>query len=104
MKTYLDGRIVDFGDFVHLVDGKVICFEPGVYDLSDERQLEYLFNLADALYVSKLYPNYFGRDNVCVVSKWPGTGEYDVDTHNYVDGFPDNIKSRIREAMRYAGI
>ena len=104
MEAYLDGRIVDFGDFVHLVDGKVICFEPGVYDLSDKKHLGYLFSLAEALYVDKLYPRRFGRDSICIVSKWPGSDEYDVDVHTWIGHLAPDVQAKIREAMKYAGI
>ena len=34
-------QIVDINGYVHVINGKVICFEPDVYDLNNPEDVEY---------------------------------------------------------------
>ena len=39
--------MVDIDDYVHVIDGTVVCYEPDVFDLTDEKQVELLFDIAN---------------------------------------------------------
>lgn len=67
-----ENQIVDIDGWVHVVNGKVICFTPDVYDLSNSLHTECLIdfvNSLDELYVSGVHPNLFGENTMEIVTK-----------------------------------
>lgn len=97
----LKGKVVSVSDFVHVVNGKIICFKPGTYDLENVHDLKRLISFSEKLYVSSWYPRRFGRETVCCVTKYPDADEFSADTNHFIDEFPEDVRSDLREAMKY---
>ena len=41
--------IVNVTDYIHVIDGKVVCYEPDVIDFEDEKQVETLFHTIETM-------------------------------------------------------
>lgn len=64
-----DPRVIDVDGYVHLVDGKVICFESSLFNLSDKQTVKDLVKFADNLQES-LTPSQVPTDDMlCVIEK-----------------------------------
>lgn len=102
MVTHLDGRIVDVTDFVHVVDGKVICFKPGTYDMSSGEAVGWLLSLAENLFETKTLPRMYGKDSVCLVlPAHDGMGGV-MPCVKHADDFPEQYRHDVRRGLEYA--
>lgn len=63
-----ENQIVDIDGFVHVVNGKVICFTPDVLDIMKEKDRVFLMNLAAKMFVSEFYPKSYGDDTMAVLT------------------------------------
>ena len=66
--------IVDINDYVHVIDGKVICYEPDTIDFESEAQVKNLFDIATNLYKNGFYTEEYGHGNTRFVIS--GSKEY----------------------------
>lgn len=57
--------IVDIDDYVHVVDGKVVCYEPDTMDFEDENQVSDFFDIVAQLFVHPLLQEKYGFGNTC---------------------------------------
>lgn len=69
-----DPRIIDLDGHVHLLTDKLICFEPGLFDLSHPNDVALLLKYIDTLYGSDDELLRFGNDSVCVLTLHPEGG------------------------------
>ena len=91
--------IVDIDDYVHVVDGKVIYYEPDTIDFEDEEQVENFFGMVEDLFVHELYPERYGHGNTMLVI----TGDKDcADKYLSMNGmhhFPPELKEKVNQAV-----
>lgn len=67
-----ENQIVDIDGWVHVVNGKVVCFTPDVFDLSNPSHVEHLTGLVDSLddlYVSGIHSKEHGNDTMEIITK-----------------------------------
>ena len=62
-----ENQIVDIDGFVHVVNGKVICFTPDVLDMSKAEDKNYLFGLSSELFEVDFFPAIFGQYTMAVL-------------------------------------
>lgn len=99
----LKSRITVVSDFVYVVEGNIICFKSGVYDLDSVKDLRDLIALGEDLYHGpRRRPRKCGKRTVCYVKKWTGTNELCVYDNLRVDQFPEEYWPALKEAMDYA--
>lgn len=91
--------IVDIDDYVHVINGKVICYEPDTIDFESEEQVKNLLDIATNLYKNGFYTEEYGHENTrfvisgskACVEKY---GNVDDMTH-----FPSDIMAKVRAAI-----
>ena len=98
----MEPRIIDLDGYAHLIKDKFICFERGLFDLSDPEDLAFLSEYADTLYATDGQPKYYGRDSVCVLSVHPEGGyhTFQYDVHE----LPESSRKAIKEAQHEFGV
>lgn len=57
-----ESYILDIDGYARIINGKLVCIEPGSCDIGEYR--ETLFRLADALYRDPCFPRSYGKDTV----------------------------------------
>jgi len=62
-----ENQIIDIDGFVHVVNGKVICFTPDVLDMSKAEDKNYLFGLSSELFEVDFFPAIFGQYTMAVL-------------------------------------
>ena len=90
--------IVDIDDYVHVIDGKVICYEPDTIDFESKEQVKNLFGMVSKLFVHELYPERYGHGNTRLVIAGDKTN---VRKHVHVEGmhhFPLELKEKVKVA------
>lgn len=88
-------RIVDVDGYVHVVDGKAICFPPEVYDLTKQEDVDLLLALAEDLYVDDTMRAIHGRDTVCVLVP-SGTTSRGIFCLRHIGEMPESVQRVIR--------
>lgn len=91
--------IVDIDDYIHVIDGKVICYEPDTIDFESEEQVENLLGIVSQAFTRELLPEDCGKANTRIVisgkkeneNKWVFTG--------YIDDFPSEVLEKVRTAI-----
>lgn len=91
--------IVDINDYIHVIDGKVICYESNTIDFGSEEQVKNLLDIATNLYQNGFYTEEYGHENTRFVISGSKTcvekyGNIDDMTH-----FPSELKKKVRIAM-----
>lgn len=56
--------VLEIDGYAHIVNGKLICFRPGTYDLNDPAHREKLFGIAAVLYEKGQFLPAHGKDTV----------------------------------------
>ncbi|MBU5446323.1 hypothetical protein [Blautia sp. MSJ-36] len=91
--------IVDVNEHIHVIDGKVLYYEPDTIDFEDEEQVENFFGMVEDLFVHELYPERYGHGNTMLVI----TGDKDcVDKYLSMNGmhhFPPELKKKVKVAI-----
>lgn len=61
-------------EFVHVANGKIICFMPGVMDVNDKSDMKTLLELGEVLYDGDGTRRSYGNNTVCILygrkDKW----------------------------------
>lgn len=91
--------IVDIDDYVHVIDGKVVCYEPNTINFESEEQVKNLFGIVSEAFVHELLPEDCGKANTRIVicdkkgnkNKWVFT--------EYIDDFPSELLGKVRNAI-----
>ena len=91
--------IVDINEHIHVVDGKVIYYEPDTINFDDEEQVRNFLGMVDDLFVHELYPERYGHGNTMLVI----TGEKNcADKYVSMNGmhhFPPELKKKVKVAV-----
>lgn len=89
-------RIVNVDGYVHLVDGKVICFPEGLYDLSDAEDRERLLMVGEDLYVHKTMHAIYGQNTVCLLIPMEDRPGESIFCLRHIGELPVDVQSPIR--------
>ena len=93
-----DKGIEDINGFVHVVCGKVICFNNDVIDLLDEKDRADLMDFARHLYVDQdLLPRY-GENTVCILVPSDRASEHGLVCQESIKSLPSDMQETIRRA------
>ena len=90
-----ENQIVDIDGFVHVVNGKVICFKPDVLDIMKEKDRVFLMNLAAKMFVSEFYPKSCGDDTMAVL-----TYDKEENVVEYGDGNMKCLSKDVQQKVR----
>ena len=92
--------IVDIDDYVHIIDGKCVCYKPDVIDFTDEVQVADLFAIVSQLWVAPDFPEIWGEGNTRAILTGYRTERKKCYSPSYIDGFPDELRKRVYHAIR----
>lgn len=90
-------QIIDIDGYVHVVNGKVICFKPDVYDLNNSDDVEKLLDIASRMFKSKLYPAVYGNNTVLCLDN--SDDEYKIISMACLEDFSDIVKRKVEAAV-----
>ncbi len=104
MKTVNDmmkeHTIVDIDDYVHVVDGKVVCYEPDTIDFKDERQVDNFFGLVTDLFVHDMFPiRHYGKENTRLVMVGKKYDRKKWVFAEHISDFPPELVEKVRVAI-----
>ena len=103
MKENMKNQIIDVDGYVHIVNGKVICFESDVYDLDNPEDVKELLELSARMRSNdeddKFYYRAYGDDTILFVDK-----SHFCKNSVYMEagdffGLPENYRKRIEEVL-----
>lgn len=91
--------IVDINELIHVVDGKILYYDPDIIDFGSEEQVKNLLDIATNLYQNGFYTEEYGHENTRFVIYGSKTcvekyGNIDDMTH-----FPSELKKKVRVVM-----
>lgn len=88
--------VTDIDGYVHLVHGKVICFEKGLYDLDSQDDVDALVALSETLYEEKGLERRYGRDTVCELRRFGADGARSIPIIRHIKDLPQHVQEAIR--------
>lgn len=94
-----ENQIVDIDGYVHVINGKVVCFEPNVFDLKDIQDVKNLVDLSASLFVSEIRPAIYGEDTMAVIKRHPD-GVRRILSMSCITGLPESLQQKVRCAVR----
>jgi len=89
-----ENQIVDIDGFVHVVNGKVICFKSDVFDLENSEDVENLICFSEELYVKKGLPAIYGKDTICVLDAYDEDKNYII-SMACIQGLSRNVQEKV---------
>ena len=95
-------QIIDIDGYVHVINGKVICFKPDIYDLNNLDDVEYLcewvLNMRTDAYLRKKY-----TDDTFVSVRESLDGSHNIITSGrievYFKSIPEDVKKKVRSVI-----
>ena len=95
-------KIVDIDGYIHVINGKVICFNPDVYDLNNPDDVKSLFELLESLFSSPhlkpIYGDqtmYYFEPDSDVDGIYLGMGDINV----FLTNFSEDVQEKCRLAI-----
>ena len=90
-----ENQIVDIDGFVHVVNGKVICFKPDVLDMSKAEDREEVCRLSVKLYPTDMLPAVCGENTMCVLRLYYDGKRYMIDMGTVLK-LPQDVQEKVR--------
>ena len=95
-------QIVDIDGYIHVINGRVICFKPDIYDLNNLDDVEYLcewvLNMRTDAYLRKKY-----TDDTFVSVRESLDGSHNIITSGsievYFKSIPEDVKKKVRSVI-----
>lgn len=83
-------------DYIHVVNGKIICFNKSALDMDNPDDVRDLVELGRVLYEGDGLERKYGNDSICLIL---GHGEDLVIDVACVDGMPDKYRGVLRKVV-----
>lgn len=99
LMTMSNSRINVLDETLYCVDGKLICCQPGIIDLSDQEGIDGLLEFAEGIFVkgSTVHPVY-GKASICMI--WEGgDGRGLIMSVGNIDGLEPRLRGPARKAV-----
>lgn len=91
--------IVDIDDYVHVIDGKVICYEPNTIDFTDKDQVNDFFDMIAKVFTHELLQARYGKNNTCVIISGIGSNREKIISMSGMHHFPPELMEKIKVAV-----
>lgn len=94
--------IVDIDDYVHVIDGKVVCYKPDTIDFNDEKQVETLFVFVKELFTSDLLGkrhNDKHKGDVRAILTGHKSNVRKTVSFGYISDFPFDLLQKVRDEI-----
>lgn len=91
-------QIIDIDGYVHVVNGRVICFKPDVYDLDNPRDVQNVFDTVVSLFGSDGKLRVWFDDNTFVVLERSDVGNVVVGMGDVLC-LPKAVQEKVRDAV-----
>ena len=93
-----ENQIVDIDGFVHVVNGKVICFKPDVLDMSKAEDREEVCRLSVKLYTTDMLSAVCGKNTMCVLRPYYDGQRYMIDMGTVLK-LPQDVQEKVRKLV-----
>lgn len=91
--------IVDVNEHIHVVDGKVIYYEPDTIDFEDENQVRDFFDIVSEIFVNEFLPERYGKGNTyAVITGMKSDRTKSISTQG-MHHFPSEIMEKVKVAV-----
>lgn len=91
--------IVDIDDYIHIVDGKCICYEADVIDFTDMKQVQAFFNMVDNLFSEPLLKDKYPLNETrAIITGTKSVFEKSL-SFSSINDFPEDILEKVRGKM-----
>lgn len=104
MKENIKNQIVDIDGYIHVVNGKVICFKSDVYDLNNPEDVKSLIEHLESLFASPHLKPVYGDQTMYyfeldsdVNSIFVGMGDINVFLTNFSEDVQEQVKDAVNE-------
>lgn len=104
MKENIKNQIVDIDGYIHVINGKVICFKPDVYDLNNPEDVKSLIEHLESLFASPHLKPIYGDQTMYyfeldsdVNSIFVGMGDINVFLTNFSEDVQEQVRSAVNE-------
>ncbi len=88
-------QIVDIDGYIHVVNGKVICFKPDVYDLHNPNDVADLVLTSFEIGVDDKFPLVHGNDTILFLDKSPTVANELIVSMGDLRGFPKECQRKV---------
>lgn len=96
-------QIVDIDGYVHVINGKVICFKSDVYDLNNLKHVRKLLDLSVRMRFNdgddKFYYRAYGDDTIIFLDRNPDSSNELVETMGGLRYMPEDYRKKIEEVL-----
>lgn len=89
-----ENQIVDIDGYVHVINGKVVCFEPEAIDLTDEEELKGLLDFVSYAFTTNAFRPVHGKNTMIMLNRNLLNGRMIV--------WPDNMECLPDDLLRKA--
>ena len=97
-----ENRVVDIDGYVHVVNGKVICFEPDVLNMKNADEMDEFYRFVDDLFVHDLLQPIYGNNTMCILSR-NGDVSGKIVSMESMCCLPDDVKEKVRRVLDETG-
>ncbi len=95
-------QIVDINGYVHVINGKVICFEPDVYDLNNPEDVKYLCDWTKDMWNDEYLRKKYNDDTLAYVEKSSDGTQNIVSTGSitvYFKSVSEDVSKKVKAAI-----
>lgn len=91
--------IVDIDDYIHIVDGKCICYDVDVIDFTDMKQVQAFFDMVDNLFSEPLLKDKYPLNETRVIIAGTKSIFEKSLSFSSINDFPEDILEKVRGKM-----
>lgn len=96
-------QIVDIDGYIHVVNGKVICFKSDVYDLNNSADVKSLIEYSESLFASSHLKPLYGEQTMYILEHVSDSmrnvcrGDINVFLSNFSEDVQEQVRSAVNE-------
>ena len=103
MKEKIKNQIIDIDGYIHVVNGKVICFKSDVYDLNNSEHVKELLELSVRMHSDneddKFYYGGYGDDTILFLARNPDNPVELTETMGSLRYMPEDYRRKIEGVL-----
>lgn len=94
-------QVVDIDGYIHVINGKVICFKPDVYDLNNSEDVESLIEYSKSLFSCSHLKPLYGDQTMYILEHVSDTMHniFRGDINVFLTNFSEDVQEQVRSAV-----
>lgn len=94
-----ENQIIDIDGYVHIVNGKVVCFEPDVLDIWEAEEMDELKGFLSGAFTTDDFPPIYGENTMIVICK-NYENQRRIASMENMECLPEDVLERVRSLIR----